>query len=311
MAPGKPGSTAIGAAVMRALHRAFDAPPRILDDPHALSLAGLPGEAVLPAAQVRLEADFLQHADPQTAARIARYLRAAVLLRNRYAEDELAQAIGRGVRQYVLLGAGLDSFAWRRPDLAASIEIFELDLAATQDWKRQRLQAGGLAVPPNLHLVPIDFERQQPLQALAASRFRADQPAFFSWLGVTSYLTEIAILATLRNVAGAAPGSTIVFSYGLAQSGLGPEGRRVTEVLRAVIAARGEPAASAGFLPHELAGKLASLGYSEVEDLGVEAAQARYFDGRDDDLQAAPITHHMKAVVGAHRAAAGIIGPRD
>jgi methyltransferase (TIGR00027 family) len=298
MSDHRPSSTAIGAAMMRAAHLLLDQAPWLLEDPLALPLSGLPGEAAVHGAVAKLQAEFAQHSDADFAAVILRDLRATILLRNRYAEDELERAMARGLRQYVMLGAGLDSFALRRLDLASQLDIFELDLPATQGWKRQRLQQLGLAPPPSLHFVPADFERQTPLQALAGSAFRPAEPAFFSWLGVTSYLGEDAVYATLRGLAAAAPGSAVVFSYGLREDLVSVAGRRIGAVLKAGVAARKEPAANNGFDPRELCVRLRAMGY-EIEDLGVADAQARYFAQRSDGLQSPPMTQMMRAGISA------------
>lgn len=297
MPEARPSSTAIGAAMMRGAHLLLDECPWLLEDPLALSLSGLQDEAALRAAMARMQAEFAQRSDETFANLILRDLRATILLRNRYAEDQLERAMARGLRQYVMLGAGLDSFALRRPDLAARLEIFELDLPATQDWKRQRLQQLALPLPPTLHFVPADFERQTPLQALAGSHFRSSEPAFFSWLGVTSYLGEEAVYATLRSLSVAAPGSAVAFSYGLCEGRVSEQGRRIGAVLKAGVAARNEPAANNGFDPAELEQRLRSMGYALVEHLDVAAAQQRYFHQRQDGLASPPMTQMICATL--------------
>jgi methyltransferase (TIGR00027 family) len=293
----RPSSTAIGAAMLRAAHLLLDTAPHILLDKYAMSLAGFPNEATVRGAVDRLHAEFAQRCDPDFAVEIARELRVSIVLRNRYAEDELECAEARGVKQYVLLGAGLDSFALRRPAWAESLDIFELDLPATQSWKRQRLEALGLRPPSRLHFVPADLERQSPLEALAGSPFRRDEPAFFSWLGVSSYLSDTAVYATLGELAGTESGSAVVFNYGLAESEIDNEGRKVNAVLKASIAARNEPAANSGFLPKALCQRLREVGYADVLDLDAEEADRRYFFGRTDGLRTPSITRLMLAKV--------------
>jgi methyltransferase (TIGR00027 family) len=297
MSEPRPSSTAIGAAMLRAAHLVVDAPPPLLDDPLALPLSGLPGTEALKLAVERIEQEFAQHCDADLARLMARDLRATILLRNRYAEDRLREAVEGGLRQYVMLGAGLDSFA-HRSELAGRLAIYELDLPATQAWKRAQLQRLGLGEPAQLRYVAADFERQTPLQALAGSGFRADEPALFSWLGVTGYLSEEAVYATLRGLAGVAPGSQVVFSYGLHRPLLNEQGRRLAQVLQIRVAARNEPVANSGFDPDDLAGRLRGMGYAGVEDLDVAAAQARYFAGRSDGLQSPPMNHMMCATAG-------------
>ena len=128
-------------------------------------------------------------------------------MRSRYTEDELSKALARGIKQYVILGAGLDSFAYRRRDLADVLRVFEVDHPATQQWKRVRLQELGIELPPNLTFIPINFEQQTVTAALQAGGYWPEEPAFFSWLGVIGYLTEEATFKTLREVVAAAPGS--------------------------------------------------------------------------------------------------------
>lgn len=293
----RPSATAIGAAMMRAAHLLLDQPPYLLEDRLALPLSGLAGVEPLRGALEKMRQEFAQHCEADFAPVIVRDLRATVLLRNRYAEDCLRAALERGVRQYVMLGAGLDSFA-HRSELAARLDSYELDLPATQAWKRAQLQRLGVAPPASLRYVAADFERQTPLQALAGSGFRAGEPALFSWLGVTSYLREEAVYATLQDLAGAAPGSAVVFSYGLAGPLLGEQGRRIGEVMKSRVAARSEPAANSGFDPAELGRRLRGMGYGRIEDLDVAAAQARYFEGRGDGLQSPPMNHMLCAELG-------------
>lgn len=295
MSANRPSATAIGAAVLRAAHRVIDDAPYVLDDPYALALSGLPNDAVARAAAERIQREFEQHVDAALAADIARALRAAIALRNRYAEDALDRAIDRGVRQYVLLGAGLDSFALRRRDLPADLRIFEVDLPGAQQDKGERLGKLDIDLPANLHFVPADFENETPLEALAKSDFRRDEPVFFSWLGVTGYLSEMAVYATLSDIAFSAPGSEVAFSYGLQADCVAGPGRQIADALMASIAARNEPAANNGFVPQALAMRLRHMGFGQVEDFDVAAADRRYFRDRADGLRAPPMIHMMKA----------------
>lgn len=295
----RPSSTAVGAAILRAAHRLIDDEPRLLDDPLAAPLCGLPDEAASRIALDAIQREFVPYGDAALARDIVLELRATILLRNRYAEDRLQDAMAGGVDQYVMLGAGLDSFAHRRHDLLARLQVFELDLPATQTWKRARLAQLGVPSPSRLHYVETDFERQTPLQALGGSAFDASRPAVFSWLGVTSYLSEAAVFATLRDLAGAAAGSVIVFSYALAESLVDERGRRISAALKARVAARNEPAAHGGFRPDALTKALREMGYGDIEDLDVAGAQQRYFASRGDGLASPPMTQLMSAVVGA------------
>ncbi len=212
----------------------------------------------------------------------------AVILRTRYAEDALADAVTRRVSQYVLVGAGMDSFALRRPSFARDLEIFEVDHPATQRLKTDRLKACGIPAPRGVHLVPADLTQIGIDAALEGSTFRSDRPSFFSWLGVTIYLTRTANLATLGAIAGcASPGSELVFDY-VDQSLLeteprdDPPGRA-----RAQVAAVGEPWVS-GFDPPRLRTELRDRGLELIANLGPDDLHARYCAHRSDGLVPSP-----------------------
>jgi methyltransferase (TIGR00027 family) len=211
----------------------------------------------------------------------------AVILRTRYAEDALASAVSRNVRQYVLVGAGLDSFALRSAS-AHDLQIFEVDHPATQQFKTDRLRACGIPLPPGLHLVPTDLGKTSIDAALAGSSFRSDQASFFSWLGVTIYLARAANLDTLGAIAGCAQaGSELVFDY-VDQAVLdsmshqGASGRA-----RTAVAAAGEPWIS-GFDPAKLRDDLGARGWDLIANLGPEDLNARYCAGRTDGLTPSP-----------------------
>jgi methyltransferase (TIGR00027 family) len=297
MEEGRPSSTARGAAMLRAAHVLLDGEPKILTDNFALALSGVESEAELRTALETMHADFAQRATPELAHSLVRHLRASVTMRSRYTEDELRKAITRGVRQYVILGAGLDSFAYRRRDLEKVVQVFEVDHPATQEWKRTRLRELQIELPPNLTFIPINFENQTLTEALRAGGCRLEEPVFFSWLGVTGYLTEEAIFKTLREVATAAAGSEIVFSYSVREELLDRESQQMRAALKGQVASRGEPTLSL-FEPTSLAARVKALGFAQVWDFGPEAANARYFAGRTDGLRVAPLTHLMKARVG-------------
>ncbi len=250
---------------MRATHHRYDR-PRILDDPLAIRLI----ESTEPARV----AD-----DPGR-----RRLRASIALRTRYAEDCLAEAVSDGTRQYVILGAGLDSFAYRNPFASAGLRVFEVDHPETQAWKRSRLGEARIAIPASVVFVPIDFERQRPRDALVAGGLDPGARAFVSWLGVTVYLTRDAIRRTLASLAALAPGSEAVFSYVTPSSSLDGPARARRAALAARTAAVAEPWLTS-FEPDELARELRELGFVPVEDLGPEDAFGRYFQGRSDGLR--------------------------
>lgn len=279
MEEGRPSETAQRAAMHRAAHQLLDS-PKILDDPLALRIIGAEAESAL---RSNLE-EF----------RIFRFLRAFLVLRSRYAEDELAKAMERGGRQYVILGAGLDTFAYRTSGLDPNLRIFEVDHPATQAWKRSRLSEVGIAAPDSLTFVPIDFEKQTLLDGLTSAGFNMNEPAFFSLLGVVVYLTKEAVMETFRSIASLSAGTEIVFDYPISSSSLTETQRLGREALAPRVAALGEPWISY-FDPDVLAGELREMGYKYVEDFGPEQANDVYFKGRMDGLCISGSSHLMKA----------------
>ena len=256
--------TALGTACMRAAHQLLDAPPRILEDPVALKLLG-------PAAARRITEGVDGYQTPER-----RGLRAHVVLRSRYAEDRLAAAVRRGVTQYVILGAGFDTFALRQPEWAGPLRIVEVDHAGTQGTKIAMLAAAGLAMPANAGFAGIDLERESLRDGLRRHQFPLSEPTFFSWLGVTMYLNEGAIDAVLKSVAAFPAGSEIVLTF--AQ----PPGDSPSPFQRRA-ASVGEPWVSY-FTPAALEAKLRGAGFGRVEFLAPEEAEARYFRPRPPDL---------------------------
>lgn len=259
--------TALGVAALRAVHQVLDAEPRILEDP---VITRMMDPQLFE--KIRTEPEAFQTPG-------SRGLRAHVVLRSRFAEDKLAEAVGHGVTQYVVLGAGLDTFACRQPAWAEALRIFEVDHPASQQAKRERLHAAGIAPPPNLVFAPVDFEIQTLAEGLGSAGFDRGKPAFFSWLGVTMYLTETATNAVLDFVASLAPGSGLVLTF--AQPEEPRRDRRPSLADRA--AEVGEPWITR-FTVEELERKLREAGFSEVGFLAPEDAAARYFHGRGDGL---------------------------
>jgi len=269
-------------AIMRALHQAVDDDPKILTDPIAPRLIDADED------QGWL-APLLNHP-------FAKQWRAGFALRARYAEDSLAEAVERGAGQYVVLGAGLDSFAYRQPPWAHALKIYEVDHPLSQRWKQHRLKAAAIAVPSNLRFVPIDFERVAIPEALRATDFAFGTPTLFSWMGVTQYLTLDAIDATLRLVLSLPPSSEIVFSFILPQAA-------ISGVEADALAAAAQRAAEAGepwltrLHAGELASHLRSMGFSRVVPLTPGQARRRYFENRRDGLTARRGEQLMRAVV--------------
>jgi methyltransferase (TIGR00027 family) len=222
-------------------------------------------------------------------------LRAFVAARSRFAEDALAEAYAAGVRQYAILGAGLDTFAYERARSFEGLSIFEIDHPATQGWKQDRLREASIAVPDSVTYAPVDFERETLADGLTRAGFDFDKPAWFAWLGVTPYLTREAIVATLSFIASLKTGSGVVFDY--AERPQGEEARYAGfRAMAARVAAIGEPFKSF-FIPDDLAKMLHEIGFTHVRDFGADMINARYFQSRADGLKLAGRGHLMKASV--------------
>jgi methyltransferase (TIGR00027 family) len=260
MEAGQPSRTALAAAAHRAAHQVLER-GRILSDPLAVRILGADGEEAIRRAA----------ADPSS-----RRLRLFIAVRTRIAEDALAAAVARGVRQVVVLGAGLDTYAYRGT-ADSSVRIFEVDHPATQDWKRRRLADAAITPPPALTFVPLDFERETLGAGLGRAGFDPNQRTFFTWLGVVPYLTERSVLATLRYLAGLPGGADVVFDYATAPSSAAEAERAADHAaLAARVASAGEPFKS-HFSTEQLLATLDRLGFSDVEDWGPVQIRARYF----------------------------------
>lgn len=297
MEEGRPSATAMISAMARAAHLLWDQPPKIFEDTLALQLSGCESETALKAQMDQLEAEVARTTNPDFAITARRSVTAAVVARGRYLEDEVDQAVRQGVSQYVILGAGLDSFAYRRPELARVLHIFEVDHPATQAWKRARLRAAGVELPANLSLVPVDFEKESLISNLRLSGYRTDAIGLFSWLGVTMYLSTDAIFNTLRAVAALAPGTEIIFEYNVPKDLVDAETQKILAAAMTAAQARGEPQQTF-FEPAKLAEQVRKIGFAEVSDLGPDEAEARYFKDRTDGLRPLALTHYMRARVG-------------
>ena len=298
MEEGKPSITAIASEMLRAAHLLWDAPPKIFGDTLALQLSGCESEAVLRAQFDRFDALLAPRVGPEFTKALRRHSGGSVVARSRYLEDEVEQAVKRGISQYVILGAGLDSLAYRRKDLANVLRVLEVDHPATQSWKRTRLKELGIELPPNLTLVPVDFEKQSLIEALLHSGYLMDLPAFFSWLGVIPYLKPGAIFGTLRTVAALALGTEIIFEYQVPREMLDEENQKYFDVMTSAGADRGELFHSF-FEPAKLAESVRELGFAEISHFGPDDVQARYFADRTDALRPSALNHYMRARVGA------------
>jgi methyltransferase (TIGR00027 family) len=268
MQAGQPSRTALGAAAHRAVHQVLER-GHIFADPLAIRILGADAAAAVREAEN----------DPAR-----RRLRLFIAVRSRFAEDALAAAVARGVRQLVVLGAGLDTYAYRTA-LGESLRVFEVDHPATQAWKRQRLAEAAIPVPRTLSFAPVDFERETLGDGLAAAGFDPAQQTFFTWLGVVPYLTEPAVFSTLGFIASLPGGAHVVFDYsnplaaGLDQD----EHAAGREALAARVASVGE-AFRSHFETDALHARLTALGFREVEDLGPALIRERYFANRGGSL---------------------------
>ena len=255
-------------AAARAIHREEPA-PWVLDDVLALELAGDEGIEI----RDRLRTD-LPH---ESLLAFSRW----VCVRARFPEDVVESALGEGVEQYVILGAGLDTFVHRRVDLAGRLRVFEVDHPDTQRWKRARLRELGVDQSLDVTYVPVDFERDTLRDALRDAGFDFEARAVFSWIGVIMYLTIEAIEETLTTIGSAAPGTRVVLTYDLPQEALSGLGAETQGVLSKIVAGMGEPMISR-FTPADIEQVLRGLGYTSVEHFGPDEAIRTYFPGRDD-----------------------------
>ncbi|XXT19234.1 class I SAM-dependent methyltransferase [Sorangium sp. So ce429] len=267
-ANGAADSTAVRVALWRALHVEVDPPPHVLEDEVGLKLAA---------------PDDGWRSRPELSP-FTRPFRASIVARARFIEDLVAEQAARGVGQYVILGAGLDTFAQRRPELASRMLVFEVDRPGPQAWKRQRLVDLGLGIPPFLRLVPVDFEAGDAWwERLAAAGFDAGRPAVVASTGVSMYLTRDAIATTLRQVAALAPGSTLAMSFLLPIEQADPEMRPWLERAAEGARANGTPFISF-FTPAEMLALAREAGFRDIQHVSAAALGQRYFAGRTDGL---------------------------
>ena len=272
MEPGKPSQTAISAALFRAAHLHLFAGPKIHEDTFALPLSGIGGYDELRAFAEQVE----QVRFP------LRRASAYFASRHRFSEERLRAAMERGAEQIILLGAGLDSFALRHPQVPKDVLFVEIDHPDSQRWKRERLASLDLDTP-GVHYVPIDFASQDLQTELASAGVDRAKPSFFAWLGVTQYIAEEAAYETLSAVARHASGSEIVFDVILPIDDQPPDDHDISRMSAEASAARGEPWVSY-FAPEPLAERLVSLGFNRVEWLTAEAARA-YYEGQPPEVR--------------------------
>ena len=255
---GKPSRTAQAAAAHRAAHQLLEQ-GRIFSDPLAIRILGHDAESIA--------RDAAEHPT-----RLG--MRLFIAARTRFAEDSLAAAVEQGVRQLVVLGAGLDTYAYRNP-FPDHLRVFEVDHPATQAWKRERLAEAAIALPPTLTFAPIDFERQTLPEGLSAAGFDPAQQTFFTWFGVVPYLTEDAISSTLAFIASLPGGAHVVFDYSDPPRTLSPEMRAYHDRRAARVESIGESWVTY-FEADKLREKLLATGFTEIEDLGPPQIAACY-----------------------------------
>jgi methyltransferase (TIGR00027 family) len=264
-----PENTAVRVALWRALHVAVDSLPHVFEDEIGLKL-------VAPDDDWRNRFDMSPFTRP---------FRASVVARARFIEDLVAEQIELGVGQYVIQGAGLDTFAQRRPELASRVLVFEIDQAGPQAWKRRRLLDLGFGIPPYLRFVPVNFEAGDVWwERLVAAGFDIDRPAIVASTGVSMYLTRQAIAAMLSQIAALAPGSTLAMSFLLPIEMVDPELRVGVERAAAGLRVSGTPFVSF-FTPPEILALARDAGFRQVQHVSSAALAERYFTGRTDGLR--------------------------
>ena len=276
--------TALTAAAARAAHLIVDQPPWIFTDTLAMALLADQGP------------DLVEYHRAHGTHVVLSGARAQVTCRSRYAEDALAAAIGRGVTQYMILGAGLDSFSYRS-DLARMVRVFEVDHPDSQESKRARLSAARIAVPHNVAFVPFDFEQQSLTGALTRHQFDPALPAFVSWLGVTMYLTQAALAGTLAEIGRLAPGTEIVADYMLPAEMRDADGSAYVEQVAPVAAEHGEPWLT--FLaPAQMSDLLARSGWTPLRHLRQQEVGGATIWQRSDSLRPAALSVIAHAAAG-------------
>jgi methyltransferase (TIGR00027 family) len=264
-----PDSTAVRTALWRAMHVQVDPPPHVLNDDLGLRL-------VNPDDGWRSRPDM----DPSATSGF----RAGIVARARLVEDLVVEQAGRGVCQYVILGAGLDTFSQRRPEIAEGLTVFEVDQPGPQAWKRRRLIDLGYGIPDWMRLVPVDFETQRWWERLTAAGFDADQPAVVASTGVTMYLTRDANAATLRQIATLAPGSTLASTFQLPLELIDAKDRPGRQAAENGARSAGTPFISF-YTPQEMLALARDCGFREARHVSTAMTIQRYFADRTDGLQ--------------------------
>lgn len=262
----QPDNTALRTALWRALHVLTDSKPYVIEDKVGYNL-------------IRPGKGWQERPDMKYTKR----LRASVVARARFIEDLAKEQIAKGVKQYVLLGAGLDSFAQRNTPISSGIDIYEIDQPGTLAWKEEKLIENGYKMPGNLHFVPVNFESSSWWDELSNKGFDRHQKAVVSCTGVTLYLTKNAIIDTLKKMTLLWPGSTIAIAFYLPPEQLDQEDQPMQEMAIKGAAASGTPFVS--FFSVEEITKLAGeAGLKEIQTISTKDMTEKYFKDRADNL---------------------------
>jgi methyltransferase (TIGR00027 family) len=261
-----PDNTAVRTALWRALHMQVDAPPHIIEDEIGLKLAAP-------------EEGWQERPDMKYTKR----LRASIIARARFIEDLIIEQSNHGIDQYVILGAGLDTFAQRRPDIASKLQVYEIDQPDTVAWKQQRLMELGYGIPDCLHFVPVDFEISSWWEQLLKAGFATGKPAVVACAGVSLYLTKEAIITTLKQIAVLAPGSTLAMTFYLPIDLLDEEDRPMQEMAEKGAKASGTPFISF-FAPDEVLAMAKAAGFKDAKTISTRDMKQYYFKNRNDGL---------------------------
>jgi methyltransferase (TIGR00027 family) len=264
----EPNNTAVRTALWRALHLQVDAKPYILEDELGLKM-------IAPNDEWKQRPDM----HPQFTKR----LRASILARARFIEDLIIEQSEQGVNQYVILGAGLDTFAQRRPDIASKLDLYEIDEPDTQTWKQKRLIELGFGIPEWLHFVSVDFETSSWWEQLLKAGFDVNKPAFVACTGVTLYLTKDAISAILNQIATLAPGSKLAITFYLPMELMDEEDKPLQQIAEKGAREAGTPFVSF-FSPNEMLVLANNAGFNKAETITTKDLEELYFKNRADDL---------------------------
>jgi methyltransferase (TIGR00027 family) len=262
----EPDNTAVRTSLWRALHMQADSKPSILEDEIGLKLIAPPD-------------DWQQRPDMKFTKR----LRASIIARARFIEDLIIEQSKQGIDQYVILGAGLDTFAQRRPDIASKLQVYEIDQPQTLTWKQQRLIELDFGIPDYLHFVPVNFETSSWWEQLLKAGFDASKPAVVACTGVTLYLTKEAIVATLNQLATLAPGSKLAMTFYLPMELLDEEDKPIHEIGEKGARERGTPFVSF-FAPNEILTLASNAGFKDIKTISTKEMEQLYFAGRTDNL---------------------------